>query len=159
MANDRLGSLEDSLQTLRATVEARWEKRDGQVGDIATEIATLNASVIALEQRLAIAEAASKPATFISIWGPAAATFAIIGTLASGFVTMLQREQAAQDAITVERIAADRRDINYIDKSLIALGLELRQADKEIWIRADETRRAVAALEAHELDMFKQMEH
>lgn len=47
--------------------------------------------------------------------------------------------------------ASDRRDIIYMDTRNRELAVELRQADKESWIRQDETRQKIAAVEARQL--------
>jgi len=149
MSDDRLRALEENVAILRDTVEARSAGRDQQLGLLATEGASIKAGISALAGRVELVEIASRPPSFLSVWGPAAASLGLVATIGGSFLTMIQREQDSKLEIVESHIDAASEKIDM-------LRIDTRFLDAQIRITERDFRGSLAATGAR-LDMLEKL--
>jgi len=135
MSNERLTVLENALSELRGLREAR----DEQIGFLATENASLKAEFNALKSRVEVVATASNPPTFLSIWGPAAASLGLVATIGGSFLTMTQREQDAKLQIVQSHVEDSARQIDLARTDLKFLDSQIRITERDFRGRVSAT--------------------
>ena len=141
MSNERLTAIESAIGEIRGLRDAR----DEQIGFLATENAGLRAELGALKNRIEVVAAASSPPTFLSIWGPAAASLGLVATIGGSFLTMTQREQDAKAQIVQSHVDEASRQIDLLRVDMRFLDSQLRVTERDFRgplaaMRADQIR-------------------
>lgn len=103
MSDERSNALEAAFRDLRDEFRERSQRREDQLGSLATSLVSQKGSIDALNFRIATLEGV-KPLSLLQVLSPSVAVFSLLAVVGGAFLTLMQREQAAKFEVVEARI-------------------------------------------------------
>lgn len=103
MSDERFSSLEAAFRDLREEFRERSQRREDQLGSLATSLVSQKGGIDALNFRLEKLEGL-KPLSLVQVISPSVAVFGLLTVVGGAFLTLMQREQEAKFDVVDARI-------------------------------------------------------
>jgi hypothetical protein len=152
----RVSAVEGVLNSLRAAFDARITQSDAERAGLAGLVAAERERASGYAFRISALEGV-KPLGINVVLVTAAAVIGVIALVGGGYLSLMHELDLKDTLIMQIQVDAGRRDLEYLDKREAELAVELRNADRDSWIRQDETRQKLAAVEARQEMIRNQM--